>query len=88
MLDSVFITGNNYCPQVFLEECKYAIKEKKIYDDIIDDVKLLSDSDEETLLEKNSGYEENSDEEILKQIQVEKDSDYEETFDVETLEKI
>ena len=88
MLDSVFITGNNYYPQVFLEECQYAIKEKKIYDDIIDDVKLLSDSDEETLLEKNSGYEENSDEEILKQIQVEKDSDYEETFDVETLEKI
>ena len=73
---------------MFLEECQYAIKEKKIYDDIIDDVKLLSDSDEETLLEKNSGYEENSDEEILKQIQVEKDSDYEETFDVETLEKI
>ena len=88
MLDSVFVTGNNYYPQVFLEECKYAIKEKKIHNDIIDDVKLLSDSDEETLLEKNSGYEENSDEEILKQIQVEKDSDYEENFDVEILEKI
>ena len=28
-IDFVFRTGKNYCPQVFLEECKYAVKEKK-----------------------------------------------------------
>ena len=28
--DSVFITGKNYYPQVFLEECKYIVKEKEI----------------------------------------------------------
>ena len=27
LIDSVFTTGKNYYPQVFLEECKYAIKE-------------------------------------------------------------
>ena len=29
MIDSVFRTGKYYYPQVFLEECKYVIKEKK-----------------------------------------------------------
>ena len=29
LLDSVFRTGKNYYPQVFLEECKYVVKEKK-----------------------------------------------------------
>ena len=29
LIDSVFRTGKNYYPQVFLEECKYVIKEKK-----------------------------------------------------------
>ena len=28
-LDSIFRTGKNYYPQVFLQECKYGIKEKK-----------------------------------------------------------
>ena len=27
--DSVFKTGKIYYPQVFLEECKYVVKEKK-----------------------------------------------------------
>ena len=30
LIDSIFRTGRNYYPQGFLEECKYAIKEKKI----------------------------------------------------------
>ena len=30
LIDSVFRTGNNYYPQVFLVECKYVVKEKKI----------------------------------------------------------
>ena len=29
LIDSVFGTGKNYYPQVFLEECKYIVKEKK-----------------------------------------------------------
>ena len=28
LIDSVFTTGKNYYPQVYLEECKYAITEK------------------------------------------------------------
>ena len=34
LIDSVYRTGKNYYPQVFLEECKYAVKEKKIPDDV------------------------------------------------------
>ena len=26
LIDSVFKTGNNYCPHVFLEECKDFVK--------------------------------------------------------------
>ena len=29
MIDSIFRTGKNYYPQVFLEERKYVVKEKK-----------------------------------------------------------
>ena len=61
MLDSVFGTGKNYYPQVFLEEYKYFVKGKKIPKYIIDHIEISSDSDRE-----NSGrgksYEENSDE--------------------------
>ena len=28
LIDSVFRTGKNYYPEVFLEECKYVVKEK------------------------------------------------------------
>ena len=28
-LDSVFRAGKNHYPQVYLEECKYVVKEKK-----------------------------------------------------------
>ena len=27
LINSAFITGKNYYPQVFLEECKYVVKE-------------------------------------------------------------
>ena len=29
LMDSVFRIGQNYYPQMFLEECKYVVKEKK-----------------------------------------------------------
>ena len=40
LIDSVFRTGENYYPQVFLEECKYVAKEKKISKYIIDDTEI------------------------------------------------
>ena len=30
LINSVFRTGKNYYPQVFLEECNYVVKEKNI----------------------------------------------------------
>ena len=56
MIDSVFKTGKNYYPQVFLEECKYVVQEKKIPKYIIDDIEI-SDSDKENSDEENSDEE-------------------------------
>ena len=53
LIDSVFRTGKNYYPQVFLEKCKYVVKEKKIPKYVIDSIEISTDSDRE-----------NSDEEI------------------------
>ena len=64
LIDAVIKTGKNYSLQVFLEECKYVIKEKKIPKYIIDDVEFSSNSNEE-----------NSDEEILEKLQTEKNSE-------------
>ena len=52
LINSVFRTGKNYYPQVFLEECKYVVKEKKIPKNIIDDIEISSDSDREILMKK------------------------------------
>ena len=38
MINSVFRTGKNYCPQVILEECKYVAIEKKMSKYIIKDI--------------------------------------------------
>ena len=62
MIDFVFRTGKNSYPQVFLEECKYDIKEKKIPKYIIDDIEMFSNSYRENSDEENSD-EENSVEE-------------------------
>ena len=57
---------------MFLEECKFVVKEKKIHEYIIDDIEILSDSSAENA--ENSDWEnsdrensvrENSDEENL-----------------------
>ena len=52
LLDSVYKKDNRYYPQVFLEKCKYAAKEKRIHNYIIYDGKISFDSDEEDLLKK------------------------------------
>ena len=57
LMDSVFRTGKNYYPQVFLEECIYVVKEKKIPKYIIDNVEISSDSDEENSDEENPSEE-------------------------------
>ena len=61
-IGSVFKTGNNYFSQVFLEECKYVVKERKILKYITDDIEISSDSDREDSIEESSD-EEYSDEE-------------------------
>ena len=58
--NSVFRTGNNYFPQVFLEQCKYVVKEKKMLEYINDNIEISSDredSDEENSNKKNSDEE-------------------------------
>ena len=62
MIDSVFRTDKNYGPQVFLEECKYVIKEKNIPKYVVDNIEISSDSDREDSGEENSS-EENCNEE-------------------------
>ena len=63
LIDSAISTGKIYYPQVFLEECKYVVKEKKIPEYITEDIELSSDgSDRQDSNEENSD-EENSNEE-------------------------
>ena len=62
MINSVFRTGKNYSPQVFFEERKYVVKEKKMSEYLTDDIEVSFDSDREDSDEENSS-EENSDEE-------------------------
>ena len=60
LIDSAFRTGKIYYPQVFLEQCKYIVKEKKMSKYIIDGIEIFSDdenSDEENSDEENSGKE-------------------------------
>ena len=45
LIGSVFRTGKNHYPQVFLEECKHVVKEKKIHDYIINDVEKSADEE-------------------------------------------
>ena len=57
-IDSSFKTGNKYYPQVFLEECKHVVKEKKMPEYITDDIQNSSDdSDREDSDEKYSNEE-------------------------------
>ena len=55
-MDSVFRTCKNYL-QVFVEEYKYAVKEKKLPEYIIDNIEISSDSDREDSDEENSNDE-------------------------------
>ena len=50
LIDSVFRAGKSYKTQLFLEECKYVIKEKKMAKYITDDLEISSD--EKILIKK------------------------------------
>ena len=67
LIDSVFRRGKNYYPQVFLEECKYVVKEKKIPKYIIDDIEVSSDSDREDFDEENSNKENSAEQNLNKE---------------------
>ena len=43
MIDAVYRKGKDYYPQVFFNECKYVVKEKKMSKFITDDIKVSSD---------------------------------------------
>ena len=43
LIDFVFKIDKNYYPQVFLEECRYIDKEKKVIRYITDDLEISSD---------------------------------------------
>ena len=77
LIYSLFRTGKNYYPKVFLEECKYVAK-KKIPKYIIDDIEIFFESDKENSDDGNSDKE-NSDEEILAKIQIKENSDEEDS---------
>ena len=80
---SQFRASKNYYPQVFLEECKYIITEKKIPKYIIDDIEISSDSDRENYHRENAD-EENSDEENSNERKfLMKNKENEENFDRE-----
>ena len=52
MIDSIFRTGKKYYTQMFLEECKFIVKEKKMPKYIIKAIEISSDKSKE-----NSGKE-------------------------------
>ena len=53
LLDSIFVNSNKkYYPQIFLPECKDAIKDRKIVNTINEDLKL-NESDDESNDESN-----------------------------------
>ena len=53
LTDSVYKEDKNYYPQVFLEECKCAVKEKKMPTFITDGIETSDDSDRENADEEN-----------------------------------
>ena len=47
LVDSTFVNSNKkYYPQIFLEECKHAVKDRKIINTINEELKLNESDDE------------------------------------------
>ena len=60
--DSVY-GKDNHCPQVFVRECKYVVKEKKTSKFITDNIEISSDDSDKEDSDEENFNEENSDEE-------------------------
>ena len=58
LLHSVIKTDNNYYPQMFLEESKYAVKKKKVMNTINEELDL-DESDDESENDKSNESDEN-----------------------------
>ena len=65
LIDSVFRTGKNYYPQVFLKKCKYVVKEKKLSKYVVEDIEICSDESDKEDSEEENFDEENSNEKIM-----------------------
>ena len=63
LIDSVYTTGKDDYSHVFLEECKYIVKEKKMSEYITDDTGIASDDSDEQNSDKENSEKENSNEE-------------------------
>ena len=64
LIDYFFRKGKCCYPQVFLEECTYVFKEKKIIKYIIKDIEIYSDESDKKNSHKEISDKPNSDEEI------------------------
>ena len=60
LLDSLVKIDNDYYPQIFVEECKYAVKKKKIMNTINEELNL-DESDDESDNDKSNESDENED---------------------------
>ena len=63
MIDSGLRTVKKYYLQVILEECRFAVKEKRMPECITDDIETSSDDSDREDSDKEIFNEENSDEE-------------------------
>ena len=70
MIDFVSRTGENYYPQLFLEECKFVVKEKKILEYMTDDIEIYSDDCDRGFSDEEVSHKQNSDEENFKLIKM------------------
>ena len=52
LIDSVYRKDKSYYPQVFFEECKYVVKQKKMSKSITDNIEVSSDD----ILQKNMSF--------------------------------
>ena len=65
LINSFFRAGKNRYPQVFLEECKYVVKEKKIPEYITDDTEISPDDSDRGDSDEENFNKENSDKKVL-----------------------
>ena len=63
-IDSVYRRDKNHYPQVFLEECKCVVKEKRTFKFITDYIEISSDDSDKEDSDKENPDKKNSNEEV------------------------